>query len=112
MVDMLPPAPERLARAERIYLRSLLLIPEGILQRRAARTRKVTAIVFVICMWAIVVVVRRNSWPLGAAILGLVAGASAVFWIMARSTTFRAPVIMRVCNWDRVKELLAERPEA
>ena len=108
---MAQPLPERLSRAEEIYLRNLLLIPDGVLQRRAIRTRKVMAIVFAVCMLAIAFAVPKNAPLLGAAALGMVAGASAVFWIIATSTRFRAPVMMRICNWERAKELLADLPK-
>src|SRR5215216_4200662 len=105
----MPPPPDRLSPAEEKYLRSLLLIPAGVLQRRATRTRRIMALAFVVCVLAIVFAVTKFGASIGAAMLGAVAGASAAFWMFATSTAFRAPVLMRICDWERAKTLLAER---
>jgi hypothetical protein len=85
---------------------------EGVLQRRALRTQRIMAIVFILCIVVIVYYAIGRPVLVGPAVIGLIGGASAIFWIMAHSTRFRAPVMMRICDWEKAKALLANRPEA
>jgi hypothetical protein len=109
---VMPALPDRLSPAEEKYLRSLLSIPNGVLQRRAIRTRRITGALFIVCLLGIVFGVAKFSASMTVATLGLVAGASAAFWMIARSTAFRAPVLMRICDWQHAEALLMKRPDA
>jgi hypothetical protein len=99
--------PRQLSQSEAVYLRSLLLIADGTMQRRAIRTQRLMGVVFIVCALAIAALAVRDVAFIGVAVLGMIAGAAGVFRLTAKSTSYRAPVLMRICDWKRARSLLA-----
>lgn len=99
------------SKAQIVYLRSLALFRDGVMQRRCQRSKWILTLIMLTSLAGAAAVLLFDGPAIVGAGCGTVFGAAGVLRMQASYMCFKAPVFMEVCNWDRVDELLNAQRE-